>query len=314
MRDEGQITSASPEDAGGQDAKEASTQFSVCISFDFDGMANWIARSEVPNPVQLSRGEFGAVAIPRILDLLASYEIRATFFVPGHTALAYPYLVERILDLGHEVGHHGWVHENPSTHASSDDERRALERGLEALAIVGAPYPQGYRAPGAAFSAWTISLLREYGFVFDSTCSASDFEPYYLREGDAWSASEPFVFGKPIEIVELPYSWSLNDFHVFEFAPPLMNQYPPSAVEETWLAEFEYAILSHPQGTFTLSLHPQTIGRGHRLVMLGRFLEHARASHASVFRPLGEVADAWRAEHPLEKWIRQDPIHAGRIV
>src|SRR5262249_44730863 len=62
---------------------------SVCLSFDFDAMSVWIAGTE--NPATISRGEFGAVAIPRILSLLERHGARATFFIPGHTALAYPF-------------------------------------------------------------------------------------------------------------------------------------------------------------------------------------------------------------------------------
>src|SRR5690348_1629019 len=117
---------------------------SVCLSFDFDAMSVWIPHPE--NPATISRGEFGPVAIPRILALLERRGARATFFIPGHTALAYPWLVRGIKDAGHEIGHHGWVHENPAT-LSLHEEREVFQRGLDALARVAGVVPRGYRSP-----------------------------------------------------------------------------------------------------------------------------------------------------------------------
>src|SRR6266545_826623 len=89
-------------------------RLSVCLSFDFDAMSSWIGDVKIKsdNPAQLSRGEFGAIAVPRILELLRKHDIRTTFFIPGHTALAFPDAVRMIRDAGHEIGHHGWVHEH----------------------------------------------------------------------------------------------------------------------------------------------------------------------------------------------------------
>ncbi len=46
-----------------------------CITFDFDGMSSWIGSDKSNNPSMISRGEFGAVALPRILALLRNYDI-----------------------------------------------------------------------------------------------------------------------------------------------------------------------------------------------------------------------------------------------
>src|SRR5438874_2519823 len=57
-------------------------RLSVCLTFDFDAMSSWVQDSD--NPAEISRGEFGAMAVPRILDLLDRHVIDATFFIPGH--------------------------------------------------------------------------------------------------------------------------------------------------------------------------------------------------------------------------------------
>ena len=190
------------------------TRLSVCLSFDFDALCGMIVESE--NPGVISEGEFSAVAIPRILALLARHEVVVTFFVPGHTALAYPHLVRDIRDAGHEIGHHGWVHENPALF-DLDGERRNFERALEALDQVAGVRPVGYRSPAGEFSANSIDVLLEFGMSYESTFLGSDFSPYYLRRGDSWSKTEPYVFGEPCDLVELPFSWILDDWPHFDF-------------------------------------------------------------------------------------------------
>src|SRR6478672_8691778 len=115
----------------------------VALTFDYDAMSNWINSSGGKSPGMISRGEFGPIALSRILALLESRRVKSTFFVPGHTALAYPDTVRAIHAAGHEIGHHGWVHENPAT-LSPDAERRALEKGLDALDAVAGVRPAGY--------------------------------------------------------------------------------------------------------------------------------------------------------------------------
>src|SRR4051812_24379321 len=105
----------------------------VCLTFDFDAISLWIGPMGATSPSMISRGEFGAVGVERILRLLARHDIRATFFVTGHTADTYPDSVREIVAGGHEVGHHGYLHENPVSLPSKDAERAVLERGLLAL-------------------------------------------------------------------------------------------------------------------------------------------------------------------------------------
>jgi peptidoglycan-N-acetylglucosamine deacetylase len=277
-------------------------RLSVCLSFDFDAMSVWIASTD--NPATISRGEFGAVAVPRILELLARHGAHATFFVPGHTALAYPDLVREIRDGGHEIGHHGWVHENPAE-LDLAGERAVFERGLEALDEAAGVRPVGHRSPAANFSANTIDVLLEYGMLYDSSCSGSDFTPYYLRQGDRWSKTTPYVFGESRDLVEMPFSWILDDFPHFEFeAGWSTEQSPPSAVREIWQGEFDYAYSQCAGGVFVLTMHPQVIGRGHRLTMLESFVEDMAGREGVVFEPLFRYAERWREANPVGSWQR----------
>jgi peptidoglycan/xylan/chitin deacetylase (PgdA/CDA1 family) len=178
--------------------------------------------------------------------------VTATFYVPGHTALAFPEAVRAILDAGHEIGHHGWVHENPAE-LDIAGEREVLEKGFAALKKVSGHVPTGYRSPGCDFSEATVALLREYGFLYDSSCSAADFTPYYLRNAYAHA----------------------------------------------------------PSGCYTVCMHPQVIGRGHRLAMLESFIEYMKDHEGVVFEPMLSYASRWKTTNPIERWRLENPARVG---
>jgi peptidoglycan/xylan/chitin deacetylase (PgdA/CDA1 family) len=287
-------------------------RLSVCLTFDFDALSPWALGMAGRNVAALSRGEFGAVAVPRILALLERHEIPATFFVPGHTALAYPDLVRSIRDAGHELGHHGWVHE-PLSELDPAEEREVLQRGLDALDRVAGVRPAGYRAPNVDVSVSTVEILLEHGFVYDASFSGSDFEPYYLRRGDRFPPDGEYVFGESTELVGIPFAWHLSDFQFFEFVPGVTaRQDPPSAVYEIWAGELEWAHANVPGGVYDLTMHPQAIGRGYRLTMVERLIELAKGLDGARFERLGDYAARWRSEHPLAEWLASDPVHAAR--
>ncbi|NEY91731.1 polysaccharide deacetylase family protein [Tabrizicola oligotrophica] len=270
------------------------------LTFDFDAMSVWLGSYAAKNPSMISRGEFGAVAVPRILDLLKGHDLRATFFIPGHTVHAYPDIVRRVVAEGHEVGHHGWVHENPAKFDEAG-ERANMDRGFEAYASVGAR-PRGYRSPSWDFSERTMEILLDYGFSYDSSLMGSDFVPYYARVGDRYDTVSPYVFGRNVDVVELPVAWVMDDFPHFEFVDnDTQGLSAPSKVEEIWRDEFTYASQVTPEGLWSITMHPQVIGRGHRMLMLDRLIRHIKAN-GGVFTTMGNYVDGWRAKNPLAAW------------
>lgn len=283
----------------------------ACLTFDFDGMTAWVTTAKSNNPSMISRGEFAVVGMNRVLDLLRRHEVSATFFVPGHTVLAFPSIVERIRDDGHELGHHGWAHENPSDFDRSE-ERRILDLGIAALDQVAGVRPAGYRSPAWALTAHSVELLLDADFLYESSCMAADFYPYYLRTGDRWSTHEPYRFGPTSPLVEMPVSWVLDDFPHFELLRGVYNQIaPPEKVYGIWQGEFDYMADHCPDGVFTLTMHPECIGRAHRVPGLERLIEHMRERGAG-FETLGAVARRWRTANPLDAWKAANPERTGQ--
>jgi peptidoglycan/xylan/chitin deacetylase (PgdA/CDA1 family) len=267
----------------------------VALTYDFDAYTNWIGSVEATSPSMISRGEFGPIGVRRILAILAEYKATATFFVPGAVAVSYPRIVAAIRDMGHEIGHHGWMHENP-TILNLEEERRILERGLEALQKVLHIRPVGYRSPSWDNSPNTVSLLLEYGFEYESSMMGNDFEPYWCRMGDKWSKSDPYDYGEPTPLVEMPVAWHLDDWPWFEYIPGhTQGLRVPSSVLEIWKSEFDYLYHYVGHGVLIITMHPQTIGRGHRLLMLSEFLTYILSHPGVRFSTCIDYVRSWRA-------------------
>jgi peptidoglycan/xylan/chitin deacetylase (PgdA/CDA1 family) len=275
---------------------------SVCLSFDFDAMSLWLANYRTSSPNALSRGEFGRVGALRLLDLLAEHDIRATWFVPGHTIEAFPEVVAKIVAAGHEIGHHGYLHENMER-LERDQEIAVLRKGISLIEEAAGKPPVGFRTPSGSYSPATVELLLEHGFIYDSSMMADDFTPYYCRVGDQAPLDGPYVFGKEVDLLELPFNWHLDDYPYFEFVASSKRVMPglasPSRVFEVWSDEFRYLYEKLGRGIFTLTMHPQVIGRGHRLLMLERLIEHIKRHDGVRFETLGDFARDWRDKKPL---------------
>lgn len=271
----------------------------VCLTFDFDALSLWIARG-MATPTPISQGEFGAVGAERILALLASHAIPATWFIPGHTIETYPTLCTRIYAAGHEIGHHGYAHEAPvgRTRAAEED---VLVRGNEVIRrLTGAP-AAGYRSPAWDLSPHSVELLLAHGFTYDSSMMANDYTPYFARRGDIITADQPARFGAPTSLIELPVSWSLDDFPHFEYlwtATHLQQGLQRADdVLANWLDDFRYLMRTLEWGVLTFTFHPQVIGRGHRMLLLERLLDELQGLGA-IFSRMDAVAQEFVQQHP----------------
>jgi peptidoglycan-N-acetylglucosamine deacetylase len=260
----------------------------VCLSFDFDSFAG-----DLPDagPNDLSRGEFSAVGTVRLLNLLEARAIAATWFVPGHTADTYPSLCRDIVRGGHELGLHGYAHEHPSR-LSPEREREVTRRAFEVLGALEGRAPRGSRAPSWDLSASTLDILAEVGLVYDSSLAAHDYHPYRVRQGDRHSVEGPSRLGEPGPLVEMPVSWSLDDWPAFETNGPGRALGNARLVFENWLGDVEYMLRDFEDGVVTLTFHPEVTGRGHRLMGLERLLG-ALVALGVRFERMDRVVEAW---------------------
>ena len=264
----------------------------VCLTFDFDAMSIWLNLKE-RSPTSISRGEFGArVGILRILTLLDKHEVETTFFVPGHTADTYPEIVRKLHEKGHEIAHHGYCHESPAD-LKYEEEVAILDKGISSLQAITGKRPLGYRSPSWEISPNTLKLLLERDFIYDSSTMADDFIPYQCRIGDKVSISKPFKFGRESRLLEIPVAWNLDDWPLFEYEES-SGLSAPSKVYEIWAGDFDYMYKHVESGVFTLTLHPQVIGRGHRIVVLEKLIKHMKSCKNVWFARMIDVARAWK--------------------
>jgi peptidoglycan/xylan/chitin deacetylase (PgdA/CDA1 family) len=262
----------------------------VNIGCDFDAQAIWIGSFNLTSPAYMSRGEFGAeVAVPRLLKLFDKHRIKTSWCIPGHTVDTWPDLCREIVAAGHEVGHHGYVHENP-TPMSLAEETKVMEMGLEALARIGVK-PRVYRSPYWDFSPNTLSILEKYGFAADSSLMGNDFHPYAIRRVEI-HADRGNVFGATSKVLEIPVSWYLDDFPPEEYITGKQEGMNPAlGIFDRWKAIFDYALKHETGACYVVTTHPQTIGRAHMISRLEELIEYI-ADKGGWFATLGEIHDA----------------------
>jgi peptidoglycan/xylan/chitin deacetylase (PgdA/CDA1 family) len=269
--------------------RESAARLTVALTFDADALSGGILRGDPP--VKLSHGEFGIrVGIPRILDLLEREAIPATWFVPGHTVETWPATARDIASRGHEIGCHGWYHEDFST-LSAGEQRSILERSAAVVANASGEPPRGHRAPYWALAPETLELVEAAGFSYDSSLMADDYRLYRVRHGDRHSTTGPTVLGTEGALVEVPIYWGLDDWPYFEPVRETGRDglSAPSRVLEIWTGELRYAWEHAPGGVLTVTMHPECIGRGHRMAMLERFIAEAKSLDGVAFERLDTV-------------------------
>ena len=217
--------------------------------------------------------------LSRILRVLDRQQVRATFFVPGYSAERWPDEVRAVRDAGHEIGHHGYLHEGAHSAPDEATEERRLVRGLEALDSVLGVRPEGYRAPMWEVTDRLPALLARHGFRYDSGLMDAD-HPYLLATGDR---TDP--------IVELPCHWSLDDWEPYNYLPGITGTgliASPADVLARWMLELEALVAEG--GLFMLTNHPFVSGRASRAAALETLIERARAIDGLWIASAQEVA------------------------
>jgi len=253
----------------------------VLLSFDVDNetIAWWDGE---PTISDLSRGEYGSrVALQRVVSLLEKHNLPASFFIPALSLHVAPQMSDEIKRLPrHEFAVHGWIHER-NTRVPADKEREMVINSIKKLTELTGETPVGYRAPSWNFSEATPSIIKEMGFLYESSMMADD-RPYEL-----------VINGEPSGIIELPVEWILDDAPLLN---PRGDSYTnPREVLQVYKDEFDVA---HQEGTmFLLTMHPHYIGHRSRIVILEELINHIKSKGNVWFATHRETAEYIKSQN-----------------
>lgn len=251
----------------------------VSISFDFDTEPVWLGFQKQQSPSYMSRGEYGARAgMRRILALLDKHKIPATFFIPAASMILHPEQLQEILKRPqHEIGFHSYVHENP-LEFTGNEERETYEKAMKIVVEKTGKRPVGFRSAAWDLTPQTIQIVKEMGFLYDSSMMADD-DPYTL-----------VADGQDSGVIELPVEWILDDWPYFQlsWATHHVGLRTAEEVFSIWSQEFDGAYAEG--GMFILVTHPQVIGHRYRMQMLDRLIQHMKKKPGVWFATHEQIA------------------------
>ncbi|MEU7740722.1 polysaccharide deacetylase [Nonomuraea sp. NPDC049158] len=284
----------------------------VAYGVDVDAVAGWLGSyGGEDSPCDISRGLFaGEVGVPRLLRLFEKYDLRTTWFIPGHSIETFPDQTRQVVAGGHEIGVHGYSHENPIA-MSREQESAILDHCIDLVERYSGSRPTGYVAPWWEFSPVTNELLLERGIKYDHSLMHDDFTPYYVRVGDSWTkidysrpAAEwmkPLERGQETDLVEIPANWYLDDLPPMMFVKASPNSHgfvSPRHLEEMWRDQFDWVYRESDYAVFTMTIHPDVSGRPQSLLMHERLIEYISGHEGVRWVTFDEIADDFKARSP----------------
>ncbi len=284
----------------------------VAYGVDVDAVAGQIGSyGGGDSPCDISRGLFaGEVGAPRLLKLFDRYGIKTTWFIPGHSIETFPAEMQAVVEGGHEVGMHGYTHENPLA-MTPEQEEEVLVKCIDLIQSVSGSRPTGYVAPWWEFSPVTNELLLKHGIKYDHSLMSQDFHPHYVRVGDSWTLIDyskpagewmkPLVRGEETDLIEIPASWYLDDLPPMMFIKKSPNSHGfvnPRHLEEIWRDQFDWVYREYDYAVFTMTIHPDVSGRPQVLMMHERLIDHI-SSHPGVrWVTFDEIANDFARRSP----------------
>ncbi|MEB3371778.1 polysaccharide deacetylase family protein [Saccharopolyspora mangrovi] len=284
----------------------------VAYGVDVDAVGGWLGSyGGEDSPCDISRGLFaGEVAVPRMLELFRRTGLPTTWFWPGHSIETFPEQFDACVQAGHEIGVHGYSHENPIA-MSREQESDILDYCIDLIEKRAGRRPTGYVAPWWEFSPVTNELLLERGIKYDHSLMHRDFEPYYVRVGDSWSKIDydepaetwmkPLARGHETSLVEIPASWYLDDLPPMMFVKASPNSHgfvSPRDLEVMWRDQFDWVYRESEYAVFTMTVHPDVSGRPQNLLMHERLIDYIGGHEGVRWVTFDEIADDFLRRSP----------------
>jgi peptidoglycan/xylan/chitin deacetylase (PgdA/CDA1 family) len=286
----------------------------VGFGIDVDAVAGWLGSyGGEDSPDDISRGLFaGEVGAPRLLKLFERAKLTTTWFIPGHSVETFPDQMKAVADAGHEIGVHGYSHENPIA-MTREQEEEVLDHSISLLTKLSGKRPTGYVAPWWEFSNVTNELLLKKGIKYDHSLMHNDFTPYYVRVGDSWTRIDysgkpsdwmkPLVRGKETGLIEIPANWYLDDLPPMMFIKKSPNSHGfvnPRDIEQMWRDQFDWVYREMDSAVFPMTIHPDVSGRPQVLLMLERLIEYIKSHEGVRFVTMNEMADDFSRRQPAK--------------
>ncbi|KIH93844.1 hypothetical protein SPBR_05826 [Sporothrix brasiliensis 5110] len=283
----------------------------IALSFDFDALSAFLGTGDHPdnNLADYSTGVFsGRVGARRLLRMLQKYQVadKVTWFIPAHTMETFPDTCKEITESGAEIGLHGYAHEG-AYQMTVEQERDVFAKCVKTAQALTGKKVLGWRAPMYQLRETSIALLKEFEFLYDSSLSHHDSQPYltpsdppveridFSKPASSWLKPTPlggmYDCRDGYPLVEIPIGWNNEDMMALQYYPHVANtngNVDSRVVEQRWKDIFlwlwENGKAESDDGTFIfpLLMHPDTSGLAHVMAMADRFVGWLRSWGDSV--------------------------------
>ena len=282
------------------------------IGVDVDAVAGWLGSyGGEDSPCDITRGLFaGEIGSPRMLKLFDRYGLQTTWFIPGHSIETFPKQMKMVADAGHEIGLHGYSHENPVAMTPRQEEA-VLNKSMALIEEFAGVAPRGYVAPWWELSAATVGLLLKNGIKYDHSRMDNDFHPFYARVGDSWTKIDyardaedwmkPLVRGEETDLVEIGANWYIDDLPPMMFIKKSPNSHGfvnPRDIEQIWRDQFDWVYREYDYAVFPITIHPDVSGRPQVLLMLERIIDYINGHDGITWRTFEQIADDFVQRYP----------------
>lgn len=249
----------------------------ITFDIDTDSILHLEYRQKAPTMLStLSWLKYDEIAVPRLVELYRRYGLKQTFFYPAWCMERYPHLVDIILEGGHEIAAHGYIHENPNQ-LEPEDEFYWLERQVNVIKRMTGKSPRGWRAPLYNFSKHSAEFLIDKGMKYDASLMGDDI-PYVLK-------------AKNGHLIELPSHWGMDDWPPYVHEPNFGYKMPIKSPDEAMkVYMYEFEVMYEYGGLWVAVWHPFVSARLARCHRIGQMIEEMLNRGGVWFATMEEIA------------------------